>query len=400
MVARNCLIGIVCLGLWSCASAEESENLVEESREECASDVNCGPDSYCRQGACRKVGGESSNPAAEGGDSRSSEDSSGTSVGVVEGCRATLDCVESTCDEDDLTCWELCANKLESRTNPFWVGYLGCVAAECGECSDYACWADCSRDRCGPSWVSCVTDGLSGTGNCSEGAACDDDCQASDLECFSECFSPVESSAQEALGEWFKCENQDSDVEVDLAQQLECYQSEISCYCPEEIAGSGTGSCGDYWTCIGDCEDSCCVATCRANMSGAALLSADAMSLCMAAPCAECPEGDSACISQCALEYCANEVGACYCPGTGSPGSGQGKCGAALKCVQDCGEGDACCVAECAAETRSEGYDKLLALLDCLPSCGCEDGDEACLGKCFTPVVGACAAEALACTVD
>ena len=214
------------------------------------------------------------------------------------------------------------------------------------------------------------------------------------------CASSTTTAAQSDLGEWIQCGALADSADIDLAMQLACYQVEVICLCPDEVAGSGDAGCGDYWTCIDGCSDSCCVAGCRADMSAAAVSAADGMALCMAEPCGDCPEGDAACVSQCALENCGSEVAQCYCPDAAAPGSGTGKCGAALQCVQGCVDGGACCVAECVAATNSGSYDKLLALLDCLPNCGCGDGDEACYGKCFTPVIGACASEGLACTVD
>ena len=397
MTNRTLLLLLLTCIMASCVAGEDSAAPEgNEAPTECTSDLNCGEGYYCKQGSCRLVEGESSSV----GDTTSSGGDAGALPVYAEGCVATLDCVQSTCADGDLVCWELCGNKLETASNPLWMTYLGCVAAECVACADYSCWESCSIEKCARAWVSCVSDGASSEGSCAEGSSCHDGCSSWDYPCLNGCFSSITAAAQSDLGGWIQCGAQGDSADLDLAAQLACYDAEVTCLCPEEVAGSGEGGCGDYWTCIDGCSDSCCVAGCRADMSDAAVSAADGMALCMAEPCGDCPEGDAACVSQCALENCGSEVAQCYCPDAAEPGSGSGKCGAALQCVQGCVDDGACCVAECAAATNPASYEKLLALLDCLPSCGCGEGDEACYGKCFTPVIGACASEALACTVD
>ncbi len=170
--------------------------------------------------------------------------------------------------------------------------------------------------------------------------------------------------------------------------------------CPQP-SGAPITACADFWTCFDACPpgDTCCQEACRSRTAQPALAGVDAINECGARSCAACGS-DATCVQQCAISSCTREVAACFCPSLPPPGSGSQGCASALTCTGDCAPTNTCCLVACAAKLSAPALTRLEALLRCLPSCGCPEGDQGCIQDCAGSFGGDCFGEGVACAQD
>ena len=249
----------------------------------------------------------------------------------------------------------------------------------------------------------------SGAAACSTHSACLEQC-ATQPCCLASCRAKLGTKALQAADDLTACVSEhcaackpgDDDC-LQACSYEHCDGGVTACFCPDSPPpAGGTKACGGALSCLADCSelDLCCLATCSAPLSKPAY--GDLKKLVACLPKCGCKSGDGACIEKCvSFDGPCVDVGlSCACPGVSMPGSGTKGCNSSLSCVGNCKQGDICCQAACAAALDASGWSKLKALVDCLPKCGCKDGDNDCVQKCAGGFGGACFQQGIQCATD
>ncbi len=319
-------------------------------------------------------------------------------------CFAVLECAQTKCPYPFPTdCLQKCADttKVTGAGLTQFTTLKSCLTTNCSTCTagDQACWEACVKVNCAKDWIACSTDGKNGTAACRETQLCETNCEAKDQTCVSGCLKAASPQALQALQDYKVCEGKKAQGTLTKQEADDCYNKDVACLCPQyNQPGQGAKTCSDSLTCVNGCNtQSCCVAKCRSEMSQPAVQPSDTFLNCVVTKCTTCQPNDQACIDKCAAEQCPQELVGCLCPGTGQPGTGSGSCNKGLECAQKCSLTDICCGATCAANMSSKAYQKFLKFAECIPKCGCKEGDNKCIEKC-AGLGGKCFSEALDCS--
>lgn len=318
-------------------------------------------------------------------------------------CFAVLECAQTKCPYPFPTdCLQKCADstKVTGAGLAQWNTVKTCLQTNCSSCTagDKTCWEACVQANCASEWIACSVDGKAGTGSCREAQLCDVNCDGKDQTCISGCLKNASAQAQKDFAAYAKCDGLSAQGKPSPQQAKECFDNNVACLCPQySQPGQGAKTCNDYLTCVNSCNDqTCCVAKCRSEITAAAVQPGDTLLDCVVTNCSTCQPNDQACIDKCTAEKCPNKLVACLCPGTGQPGTGSQSCQKGLDCAQKCSTTDICCGAKCAALMNTKSYQRFVKFAECIPKCGCKDGDNKCIEKC-AGIGGKCFSEALDC---
>jgi len=326
-------------------------------------------------------------------------------------CQSLLACGQATCPwPPPIACLDNCALGLQGTAKVRWESLRACIVGKCnpGSCKpdDANCLVACVAAQCAAPWNACGTDGVAGSGTCKQISQCATPaCGPKDGVCLAKCMQQGSKAAQTGYQQLIQCVGlvdwQKAVGKPVLSNSAKyCYGSATACLCPEINPGSGAAACATLPDCAKTCAqtDVCCLQACRAKLSPQALAQADALATCEAEKCGSC-ENDGACTTTCLASKCDKELEGCLCAGVPAAGSGKDKCGSSLQCLQGCdGSKDPCCLAKCMAKMDADGAQKAKAVIDCLPKCGCKEGDAGCEAPCF--LFGKCSGAYNACTGD
>jgi hypothetical protein len=326
-------------------------------------------------------------------------------------CQSLLACAQANCSyPPPIACLDQCAQALQGAGKTRWDQLRACIVGKCnpGGCKtgDDKCLVGCVAAQCTAQWTTCATDDTAGTMTCKQVSQCATPaCGPEDGVCLGKCLQKGNKSAQSGYMQVIQCVGLSNwqkalGKTVPTATAKSCYDSATTCLCPELKPGSGSASCATLPDCADACPegDVCCLQACRAKLSASALQQADLLATCLANNCAQCGS-DDACTGTCLASKCEKEFNSCLCGGVAAAGSGNDKCGSGLSCLQGCdGSSDPCCLAKCMAKMDADAAQKAKAVIECLPKCGCKDGDTGCYAPCF--LFGKCAGPYNACNSD
>ncbi|HAA53628.1 MAG TPA: hypothetical protein DCE42_02665 [Myxococcales bacterium] len=315
-------------------------------------------------------------------------------------CSTLFTCIQRDCKAPATRdCITTCGNTLQGTGKTHWQALDTCLTTNCASCTDGQCLQNCTAANCAKEWLTCAANDGNGQETCEQMSQCVDQCPSGAEGCKASCIQKGNAAAHTEYQAILTCQGQTKQGNGGDAEYIACYEKTLACACPNDKPGTGQKVCKDYIGCIGACTDtdSCCIAKCRAELVAADVAKADKFTTCVVKNCeGQCQPNDKACSDQCVLQNCNDDLVACSCPGVGQPGTGSGKCGAGLQCVDKCGD-DICCIATCTANMSSSSYKKFEEVSKCLPKCGCQNNDKSCFETCLTQ--GKCSSEALKCTL-
>jgi V8-like Glu-specific endopeptidase len=155
-------------------------------------------------------------------------------------------------------------------------------------------------------------DAVCATSTCDEAYTCLVDC--SDQACVDACFAAATPDAQTQLNALLvclddKCSTATTDTAFQQCAESQCGNEVGACFGTGPV-GTGTDSCEAVYNCLVDCSDNTCATACYSDGTAEAQTQIDAMLTCLDTNCANATT-DTA-YQQCAQQYCANEITACF----------------------------------------------------------------------------------------
>lgn len=318
-------------------------------------------------------------------------------------CASILQCGQKQCTYPyTVACLENCSQDVKEAGQTRWTALKTCWQSCETTCAGghATCVENCLQATCSKEWIACSSDEKTGSASCQQTSLCWANCDKKDATCQSDCLSKATQAAQQAYQGHLQCIGKAATPPLSKTDAEACYQKEVDCLCPQHKPGTGTQTCSMYLSCISPCKNNvCCLAQCRASMQANVLQAGDNILNCIINSCSTCASTDQKCIDQCTAEKCTQPLLTCLCPDVGQPGTGTQGCNKGLQCAQSCKSTDICCAGRCTAPLKASSYQKFLALVKCLPKCGCADGDNKCLEKCGG-LGGKCTSQAISCSSD